>query len=149
MRLAMFNISLKNIINDQIWLTETVPYGTVIHCSALNPPVVSSVSLSEIEHMFDLVEFSIADSSELAVNVGVTSEESAKLDFSVGNLHVRSFSRFFVSYAPTARARCYIADELIPEGALRVSFGILSDYSNDAIAKHGLAEAILGALNGA
>jgi hypothetical protein len=83
--------------DDQIWIANIVPYGMVIHCPCLNPPVVSSVSLGETERIFKPVEFWVAGSSQLTENIGVTVEESEKLRFSVGNLNVKNFSRFYVS----------------------------------------------------
>ena len=81
-------------------------------------------------------------------NIGVTEEESEKLRCSVDKPNVKSFSCFYISYAPTGRAKCYITGALIPQGALRLSFGILADYSNDAVATHGLAEVVLATLSG-
>ena len=106
-----------------------------------------SATLEEIESVFDPVEFSIAGNDEMAVNIGVTSAERDKLAFAVGDLHVQNFSRFFASYAPTGRATCYVTDEKIPKGALRISFATIAGTL--VIVKHGLAGAMLAALNGA
>jgi hypothetical protein len=153
---AIFGVG--NLIHsDQMWLADNMSEagrhaGTqamMIHCSTLKPLTNCllgwSATLEEIESVFDPVEFSIAGNSEMAVNIGVTSGERDKLAFSVGDLHVQNFSRFFASYAPTGCATCYITDEKIPKGALQISFATLAGTL--VIVKHGLAGAMLAALS--
>ena len=136
--------------SDQMWLADSASQAMVIHCHYTLKPLANcllgwSATLEEIESVFDPVEFSIAGNSEMAVNIGVTSGERDKLAFSVGDLHVQNFSRFFASYAPTGRATCYVTDEKIPKGALRISFATLAGTL--VIVKHGLAGAMLAALS--
>jgi hypothetical protein len=145
---------VENLIHsDQMWLADDGTQAMMIHCSTLKPLTNCllgwSATLEETESVFDPVEFSIAGNDEMAVNIGVTSAERDKLAFSVGDLHVQNFSRFFASYmyAPTGRATCYVTDEKIPKGALRISFATIAGTL--VIVKHGLAGAMLAALNGA
>ena len=142
--------------SDQMWVAENMPVSMVIHCCTLNPLTNclrgSSATLEEINSVFDAVEFDLeCRHAEMAATLGVTSAEQDKLNSSTdfinahNDLHVRNFCRFYISYAPTARATCYLTGEKIPKGALRISFAPF--VGTLVVAKHGLAEAVLDALN--
>ena len=144
--------------SDQMWVAENMPVSMVIHCDTLNPLTNclrgSSATLEEINSVFDAVEFDLeCRHAEMAATLGVTSAEQDKLNSSTdfinafGDLHVRNFCRFYISYAPTGRATCYLTGEKIPKGTLRISFAIIA--GTRVIVKHGLADAMLAALNDA
>jgi hypothetical protein len=101
--------------DDQIWVANEAPHTMVFHNSFLNPLDVSAVSLEEIEQTLEPLEYWVAGPSPLAANIGVTEKESERF-FHGGKVNVNNFSRFYVSYAPTGRATCYITDALIPWG---------------------------------
>jgi len=153
---ALFGVGNINP-SDQMWVAENMPVSMVIHCCTLNPLTNClrgwSATLEEINSVFDAVEFNIAGDSEMAATIGITSAEQDKLNSSTdfinahNDLHVRNFCRFYISYAPTARATCYLTGEKIPKGRLRISFATF--MGNHAVAKHGLADAMLAALNDA
>ena len=144
--------------SDQMWVAENMPVSMVIHCCTLNPLTNClrgwSATLEKINSVFDAVEFDLeCRHAEMAATIGVTSAEQDKLNSSTDfinafhDLHVRNFCRFYISYAPTARATCYLTGEKIPKDTLRISFATFR--GNHAIAKHGLADAMLAALNDA
>ena len=143
--------------SDQMWVAENMPVSMVIHCCTLNPLTNClhgwSATLEKINRIFDAVEFNIAGDNEMAATIGITSAEQDKLNSSTdfinahNDLHVRNFCRFYISYAPTGRATCYLTGEKIPKDTLRISFAIIA--GTRVIVKHGLADAMLAALNDA
>jgi len=136
--------------SDQIWLADNATQAMMIHSDITLKPLANcllgwSTTLEEIESVLDPIEFSIEVGVHWGLSIGVTGAERDKLDSAVGDLHVSNFARFYISYAPTGRATCYITGEKIRKGALRISFATIA--GTFVIVKHGLAEAMLASLN--
>ena len=90
-------------LDDHVWVANEAPYRMVFHNSCLNPLVVSAESLEEIEQKFKLVVCCVASHGPMMANIGLTKKEYFKTARDGGKAKVNTFSRFYISYAPTGR----------------------------------------------